>query len=191
MYFKSYCCDNKYVFLKNSISIAGRTYNIEAGKYEVSTGKIRSVYPSEVKRCVIKYVEKSEVDIVVNVIVKIRKLLNSENLKYCPSMRFHLVRVCSALGIEPNEQLRDLYPSNIKAKHEFLFYGIIVPTIDLNVSNCKYFHEWYRDLRQRARDLGNVCIGPEWIDWNDRWEEFWYREGNGMNDKFIMCGRGR
>ena len=178
MYSRSYCCGDKFVFLKNDISIRGKTYKIEAGKYELSNRKTRTIYPLQVRRCVTKYVNKWDVDKVVNVIVDAMRLMYSENIEHCPSMRFLIVRVCSALGCEPTERLRDLYPSNEKSKQEFLFYGIIVPSLSLDVSNCSYFIEWYKDLRRRARGQRNNCIGYEWKDWDDRWTEFWLRENS-------------
>jgi hypothetical protein len=138
-----------------------------------------------------KYVNEWNVDRVVDVIVDIKRLLYGENIRYCPSMRLLIVRVCSAIGIEPDRRLRDIYPSNVKAKHEFLFYGVIVPSIALDVSNCIYFREWFKDLRGRARTLGDTCIGHEWKDWDDRWTDFWRRENSGLNDRFVKCGRGR
>jgi hypothetical protein len=97
MYSRSYCNGGKYVFLKNDISIQGKTYKIEVGKYELSRRKTRIIYPSQVRRCVTKYVNEWDVDKVVDVIVDARRLMYSENIKHCPSMRFLIVRVCSAL----------------------------------------------------------------------------------------------
>jgi hypothetical protein len=79
----------------------------------------------------------------------------------------------------------------VKAKHEFLFYGIIVPSIAIDVSNCIYFREWYKDLRRRAKVERSTYIGYKWKDWDDRWTEFWDRENSGLNNRFVKCGRGR
>ena len=139
MYSRSYCNGNSCVFLKNDVKIDGKVYKIEAGKYELSRKKIRIIYPSGLRYSVKKYVY--DVEKVVDVIVAARRLMFSENLKGCPSTRFLTVRICSALGCRTKEILRDIFPSNEKAKHEFLFYGIISPTLSIDVGGCIYYRK--------------------------------------------------
>lgn len=188
MYSISYCNGNSCVFLNNDVKIGSKIYKIEAGKYELSKKKVRMIYPSTIRYSVRKYVYNDDLERVVNVIVAIRRLMFSENLKCCPGIRFLTVRVCSALGCEPREWLRDIYPTNEKAKHEFLFYGIIVPTLSIDVSGCIYYKKWAKDVRLRCGRKYNICIGYEWKSWDDRWTEFWWKENNGLNNGFVKCG---
>jgi hypothetical protein len=191
MFSRSYSNGNTCVFLKNDVEIDGKIYKIEAGKYGLSGRKIRMIYPSSLRHSVEKYVFDDDVEKVVELIVDAYRLMYAEDLKGCPGVRFLVVRICSALGCGVKESLRDIFPSNDKSKHEFLFYGIIIPSLSIDVSGCVYYRMWADEVKWRSSGSSNCLVGYKWKNWNERWEEYWWKENKGFNKGLVKCGRGR
>ncbi|CAB4026198.1 Hypothetical predicted protein [Paramuricea clavata] len=143
------------------------------------------------RRSVVKYVADNNVDEVVEHLVNVYRLMYYEDLKGCPSIRFLIVRLCSALGCAVRDCLRDTLPSNDKSKHEFLFYGIIVPHLQIDVSRYIYYRMWADRLKQRLDNDWSAqlsYVGYEWKDWRERWQEHLWRKKMGYNEGLVKCG---
>ena len=190
MFSRTYANGNTCVFLKNKVGIDGWICKIEAGKYRLSGKKTITIHSFSLRRSVKKYVFNDDVENVLKVMMDVYRLMYTEDLTGYLGVRFLTVRICSALGCKTREELRDIFPSNDKSKHEFLLYGIIVPSLSIDVGVCIYYRMWASEVKWRSENH-NGHVGYKWMDWSIRLKEYWRNENRGLNKGLVKCGRGR
>ncbi|CAB4036371.1 Hypothetical predicted protein [Paramuricea clavata] len=190
MYYQSYSVDGKFAFCKHEVSIGGKLFLIDSGKFGVLKKELPIVDKYGVRHSVKKYVPKIHIHRVSEYVVKVRQWFRDEKLTMTPGLRFLVVRVCSMLGVVPLENLRDVYPSPRCEAHEFLLYGIVVPHFGWYVSDCKYYRRWCKVVRElsRERSEGSV-IAPRFMSWEEWYEWYWGEEKQLGKKGFIKCGR--
>lgn len=90
-----------------------------------------------------------------------------------PRPRFLLVRLCSAFGYGTLVGLKDIWPSYVSRKHEYLLYGMVFPGLDIRADKCKCYDEWVGDvLEQCTPGLHDIAFN-RWRPWNDYWVDYW------------------
>jgi hypothetical protein len=50
---------------------------------------------------------------------------------------------------------------------------------------------WADEVKWRSSGSSNCLVGYKWKNWNERWEEYWWKENKGFNKGLVKCGRGR
>ncbi|CAB4025285.1 Hypothetical predicted protein [Paramuricea clavata] len=191
MYYQTYSGDGEYKFYKSDVSVGGKLFVIDSGKFGVLKKDLPKVVKYNVRRGVRTYVPKIHVELVCEHLVKVRQWFRDEKVCDTPGLRFLLARLCSMLSVVPKRNLRDVYPSPRCEAHEFLFYGIMVPHFEWEVQDCKYYRRWCKVVQKLCSEsLEGDIIMPRFISWEEWYSMYWDNEDQLLKRGFIKCGRG-
>ena len=179
------------MYFISCVDIDGKKYGLRLGEYVQYKDRVKLPARSKVRKIVEKYVFKSNVDRVTDILCIVHERISWNKVKGGPCNRFLLVRICSALGCRVKECLTDIWPSYERRKHEYFLYSTVFPHMSIDTSNCVYYRDWADEVVRQSNEDGGGFTGNKWRSWEEYWEEHWRREESGEGGGFIRCGRVR
>lgn len=130
---------------------------------------------SELRKIVERYVVPEDVGRATESLYEVVKFIKRLRIDGGPRTRFLLVRICSALGYGTRECLKDIWPSYVSRKHEYLLYSIVFPGLGIKADGCRYFEEWVNDVLNQCTCGDNTVAYNRWRPWEEYWVDYWKR----------------